>query len=405
MSLPDGDDVLAGTVYSHRARGRESTSFVYDAGYLADRRAYALDPQLPLSAGPHQSAVDLPMFRAFADSTPDRWGRNLIRRAERMRARDQHDTVRSFGEFDLLLGVRDDLRQGALRFRDPDTGEFVATHTGVPLLTDLPTLLSAADRVAGDAEDAEALLLLLRAGSSLGGARPKAHVRAANGRLAIAKFPSPADDWNVMAWEKTAHDLAAAAGIDTPTMSLLMIDGRSVLVIDRFDRDPAGRRIGYASALTMLEARDGDTGDYLDIGAVIEQRSPAAGTELRQLWRRMVFGVLISNTDDHLRNHGFLHDNADAWRLSPAFDLNPDPEPGEQHLATAIDGDTIVRLDAVMQVAAHFRVNDPLRVLGEVARAVSTWRQVAAANGLTRRDVDEMEPAFAQLDRARAIAG
>lgn len=291
-----------------------------------------------------------------------------------------------------------------MRFRDPDTGHFLGgDQTGVALLTDLPTLLSAADRVAGDNEDDEALRLLLRAGSSLGGARPKAHVLDLNGRLAIAKFPSPADEWNVMAWEKTAHDLAAAAGIVTPPVSLLTIVGRPVLVIERFDRDATGRRIGYASAMTMLEARDGDTGDYLDIGAVIEQRSPVATAELRQLWRRIVFGVLVSNTDDHLRNHGFLHDHAGAWRLSPAFDLNPEPEPGQKHLATAIAGNTLATLDVILRVAADFRIHDTLAVLNEVTKAVSHWRQVAAANGLTRRDLDQMEPAFAQLDRARTL--
>lgn len=407
----DGDDVRAGHLYSHRRRGSESASFTYSDAYLAHPDAYALDPQLPLVSGSQQTAVTLALFRAFADSSPDRWGRNLLLRRERIRAREQQTTARTFGEFDFLLGVRDDLRHGALRFRASDDPTYLATGAeGVPQLTDLPALLGAADRFATDTADHADLATLVHAGSSLGGARPKAHVLHPTGALAIAKFPSPASDtWNVMAWEKTALDLARDAGIAVPASQLVKVDQRDVLIVDRFDR-AEGRRIGYASALTMLEARDGDVGSYLDIAAVIEEHSASATAELMQLWRRVAFSVLISNTDDHLRNHGFLHRSGDVWGLSPAFDLNPNPDPGPKHLATAIaQDDTTASIDTVLAVASMFRLvpDEARRVLAQVVHACGQWDTVATRHGLSRRDVAEMAPAFEhpQVEQARVLTG
>src|SRR5882757_2817528 len=191
-------------------------------------------------------------------------------------------------------------------------------------MTDRPTLLSASDEVSrGD--DVAALALLLHAGSSLGGARPKAHVRMDSGRVAIAKFPSASDEWNVMAWEKTALDLAAAAGIRTPVNHLVSVAGRAVLVIDRFDRVDDGRRRGYMSAMTALEATDGDVRSYVDIAEVLEEQALEVTAELAQLWRRVAFSILISNTDDHLRNHALLHVRGNSWTPSwPRNWLAPD---------------------------------------------------------------------------------
>lgn len=402
-------NVLAGRMYSHRRRGAESASFVYDDRYLADSRAYALDPALPLVTGTLQTPVGRALFGAFADSSPDRWGRTLIQRAERARAKAQATVPRSMSELDLLLGVRDDLRQGALRFRLTDQEPFLATEdSGVPVLTDLPALLDIAARVELDTAGYEDLKRLLRAGSSLGGARPKAHVLDAAGRIAIAKFPSAsADAWNVMAWEKVALDLARDAGVIVPDCQLLQMGDRHVLIIDRFDR--RGRaRVGYASAMTMLEARDGDQRSYLEIAEVIEERSTTATTELHQLWRRIAFSILISNTDDHLRNHGFLHERGESWTLSPAFDLNPNPDPGPKDLSTAIDfTETRASVDILMGVASYFRLTDSaaLEILAEVTKAVARWRDVARSHGLLSRDMDIMEPAFehAEGDQARIL--
>ncbi len=268
---------------------------------------------------------------------------------------------------------------------------------GVPALTDLPVLLDLAARAETDDAGYDELRRLVRDGSSLGGARPKAHVLNASGKLAIAKFPSAASDtWNVMAWEKVALDLARESGISVPDSMLLRIGGRSVLVIDRFDRQ-GDARVGYVSALTMLEASGGEQRSYLDLAAIIEQHSSNASLELRELWRRMAFSVFISNTDDHLRNHGFLHAGGDRWGLSPAFDLNPNPDPGTTYLSTAIDEhDTTATLANVLAVADSFRL-DAATAEAEGSRvmtAVRRWRDVARHHGLSERECRDMSPAF-----------
>lgn len=406
-----GDEVVAGRLFSHRRRGHESASFVYDDAYLTRADAYAFDPALPLAQGTQQTPLGVVLFRAFADTAPDRWGRNLILRAEKRRAASEQATARSLGEIDFLLGVRDDLRQGAIRFRDPNTDSFLASaDAGIPELTDLPRLLDLAERVEADADTEAELRELLRAGSSLGGARPKVHVIDEQARVAIAKFPSARHDtWNVMAWEKVALDLAREAGIRVPDSQLHRIAGRSVLIVDRFDR--AGDvRIGYVSAMTMVEASDGGIGSYIDIAAVIEETSPAAGADLRELWRRIAFGVLISNTDDHLRNHGFLHAGGNTWTLSPAFDLNPNPAPGPKELSTAIDlHDTAASVTTLMSVAGFFRLTeaDASTVLREVVSATRRWRDVAIGHGLPAASISDMESAFEhdQTDVALALVG
>jgi serine/threonine-protein kinase HipA len=405
-----GESVLAGRLWSHRRRGGESTTFAYDAGYLGRPDAYELDPALKLVAGQQQTPAGRAIFGAFSDCAPDRWGRRLIARAQARRVQRDGGAPRSFGEIDYLLGVRDDLRQGALRFRDPESGVYLAEEqTGVPLLLDLPKLLGAAERLERDEAGEEELRTLLRGGSSLGGSRPKAHVLDRRGRVAIAKFPSSAlDDWDVTRWEAVALTLARAAGIGVPDWTLEPIDGKPVLIADRFDR--AGeRRIGYASAMTLLEASDSDRGSYLDIADAIERESPKPERDLEELWRRIAFSILISNTDDHLRNHGFLRAGEGGWTLSPAFDLNPDPRPGPKHLHTAIDlDDTSASVDTLMSVAGDFRLGrEPaLRILAEVGDAVGQWSSAAEAIGLKRTEIEQMRHAFdhEQADRARRIA-
>jgi serine/threonine-protein kinase HipA len=392
-----GEDALAGRLWSHRRRGAESATFAYASDYLQRPGAYALDPALPLVEGQQQTPDGRPMFGAFTDCAPDRWGRRLIVRAEQRRSR-RGGGDRGFGEVDFLLGVRDDLRQGALRFRDTETGDFLADErSGVPTLVALPRLLTAADRLDREEADEDDLEALLRGGSSLGGARPKAHVRLDSGHPAIAKFPSAErDEWDVMRWEAVALQLAAAAGIRVPAHQLLEVGGRAVLALERFDRDGT-ERIGYVSAMTMLEAGDGDARSYLDIVDVIETSSPAATADLHEHWRRIAFSILISNTDDHLRNHGFLRSSTAGWSLAPAFDLNPDPAPGTKHLSTAIDFDTTeARLDTLLAVAGYFRLADAeaRAALAEVIAATATWREVASRNGLNRAAVDRMAPAF-----------
>jgi len=404
-----GEDVLAGRLWSHRGRGMESATFIYETEYLSREGAYELDPTLPLSAGAQQTPAERKIFGAFSDCAPDRWGRRLMQRAERHRVGKEGGAERGFGEIDYLLGVRDDLRQGALRFRSPETATYLADETtGVPLLIELPRLLEAADRLdRDDASDAD-LQRLLRGGSSLGGARPKAHVLDRAGRVAIAKFPRAAsDEWDVIRWEAVALSLAGDARISVPRWTQHTVDGKAVLIVDRFDRHD-GLRIGYASAMTMLEAGDREPGSYLDIADVIERHSPSAARDLRELWRRIAFSIAISNTDDHLRNHGFLRDSSAGWSLSPAFDLNPDPQPGPKHLSTAIDYDsTAADVEALMRVSPRFRLSaDEARTaLRDVIDATSRWRTVAGELGLDRAAVERMTNAFEhdQAEAARAI--
>ena len=393
-----GSDVRAGQLWTHRRRQAESATFRYALEYLARPDAYQLDPALSLDEGPQQTREGQALFGAFTDCAPDRWGRRLVDRAERHRAEDEGDTRRSFGEIDYLLRVRDDLRQGALRFGYPGTDEFLWPEAmGIPPFIELGKLLGAADRMERDAESAEELALLLRGGSSLGGARPKAHACDPEGRISIAKFPSSEnDDWDVMLWEAVALTLASKAGLDVSSGHLYEIDGKHVLIVERFDRIN-GQRIGYVSAMTMLQRGDGDPGSYLEIADVIAQNSPHTERDLRELWRRIIFSILISNFDDHLRNHGFLRLTSAGWSLSPAFDLNPDPRPGRRELNTAIDFDRgDAKIELALSVAGEFRLSDNAAadIVREVSSATEQWQSVATRLGATLRDLDQMRPAF-----------
>lgn len=393
-----GRDVPAGRLWTHRHGRSESATFSYLEDYLQLDDAYALDPGLPLRAGQRQTPVDQPLFGAMSDCAPDGWGRRLVRRAESQRAREANTRQRGLTEIDFLLGARDDLRQGALRFRGHDSEQYLAVDSeGVPHLIGLPRLLNAAEELERDEPTSEDLRLLLHGGSSLGGARPKAHVLDTEGRLAIAKFPSPKnDDWDVIRWEAVALTLARHAGVTVPEHQLRVIEGRPVLVLRRFDRDTSGR-IGYLSAMTLLQTRDGEQASYLEIAEAIEECSPTADADLQELWRRIVFTILISNTDDHLRNHGFLRSSTAGWSLSPAFDLNPNPEGGAKQLTTAIDGsNTEASLATALEVAGLFRISAAqARVLiAEVLAATERWRDVARGTGLGGQQLERLEPAF-----------
>jgi len=404
-----GEDVPAGRLWSHRRRAAESMTFAYETAYLTRPGAYELDPTLPLLTGQQQTPQGRAIFGAFSDCAPDRWGRRLIQRTAEQRVRSEGGTERSFGEIDYLLEVRDDLRQGALRFRRQGSERYLAHETsGIPDLLELSTLLNAAEHLERDEASEVELGRLLRGGSSLGGARPKAHVLGKDGRVGIAKLPSPAtDDWDVIRWETVALNLARAAGIMVPDSSLHVIDGKPVLIVERFDRSD-GQRLGYVSAMTMLEASDGEDSSYLDIADVIERNSPTASEDLQQLWRRIAFSILIRNTDDHLRNHGFLRISTAGWSLSPAFDLNPDPRPQANLLSTAIDYDRReALLLTLMDVAEYFRLGEEeaRSILADVASATARWQAAAGKAGLDRSALERMAPAFehAQAQAARKI--
>lgn len=402
-----GVPVLAGSLWVHEG-GTESATFGYADAYLDDPRAYDLAPALPRSAGEFHTAVGHKMFSVFADSAPDRWGRALMGRGEKARAGAQGQTPRSLREADYLLGVRDDTRQGAIRFRVPG-GQYCSTRpTAVPKLVDLGRLLHGVEHLdkGGQVIDAD-LGDLIDAGSSLGGARPKAGVLDTSGRLAIAKFPrNRSDEWSVSGWEKLTLDLASRAGIDVAPSRLVPVlhDRDPVLVVDRFDRDPAGRRIGFASALTMLEAGDRERRSYLEIADVIERLSLRPGADLAQLYRRIVFSILVANTDDHLRNHAFLRTGS-GWALAPAYDLNPNPE-SPSRLSTAITlDDRSASIENALSVARYFRLSekDAASVVREVEAATREWRVMARSLGLRADQADVMASAL-DTDQRRIAA-
>ncbi|MGH9949081.1 MAG: type II toxin-antitoxin system HipA family toxin, partial [Pyrinomonadaceae bacterium] len=343
------------------------------------------------------------IFGSIGDSAPDRWGRVLMRRAESQRARAASETPRTLGEVDFLLGVSDEARQGALRFSEDPDGPFLASdgHRPIPPLVDLPRLLSATERYLDEEENADDLRLLLVPGSSLGGARPKASVRDNDGQLAVAKFPYKNDENNVVVWEAVAFALAERAGLSVPSWRLLDISGSRVLLTRRFDRI-LKTRIPFLSAMSMLQARDNDPRSYLEIADALRRYGAEPTVDLSQLWRRIVFSILISNTDDHLRNHGFIYERQKGWRLSPAYDLSPTPiEIKPRILTTTIDLDNgTASLDLALSVRQDFRLSleDGKAIIKEVGLAVSRWRDVAQLHVLSEREIDRMASAFEHAD-------
>lgn len=403
-----GVPVLVGRLFA-RARGnRESATFEYDRTWLAHAERFALEPALQLTPGAFHTGGNKPLFGAIGDSAPDRWGRALMRRAERRRAQRVGETPRTLREIDYLLGVNDEARMGALRFAGETGGPFLAPsdQAPVPPLIALPRLLSATQRIIDESESDEDLRLILAPGSSLGGARPKASVREADGSLAIAKFPHRDDEWNDVLWEATALTLAEQAGIATPRWRLTKVADADVLILARFDRESVVR-IPFLSAMSMLGAADHETHSYLEFADALRRHGAQAQDDLHSLWRRIVFNVLISNVDDHLRNHGFLYAGSSGWRLSPAYDLNPVPvDVRPRVLSTTIDGDEAsASLELALSVAEYFGLTsgEAQGAAGEVGKAVSPWRTVAARFGIGRAELERMHSAFEHRDLEHAL--
>ena len=299
----DGIDVPIGRVWARVRGGRETTSFEYASSWLTDGAQFELDPELPLGRGLFHT--DRGLFNVFADCAPDRWGQTLLRRHELARAKAERRTPRTLHAIDFVALVSDATRLGSLRLRAPGATEFLSPDTRIPPLVQLPRLLRASAAVVEDRDTADDLALLLAPGTSLGGARPKASVLDAEGRLAIAKFPSREDDWPITHWEAAALAMAEAAGIEVPPHRLVVVLKKPVLLVRRFDRDRT-RRVPFMSALTALAAKDGEVRSYVEIADTLRRTGASPREDLSQLWRRLVFNIVISNTDDHLRNHGFL---------------------------------------------------------------------------------------------------
>ena len=403
----NGAPVFVGQLWARQRKGRESASFEYDASWLQHPQRFALEPALVLSHGQHHTAANRRIFGAIGDSAPDRWGRVLIQRDERRKARAEHREPRTLNEVDYLIAVGDIARQGALRFSDNEEGPFLAAGVQIPPLIRLSALLNASLRLAADGGTDEDLKLLLAPGSSLGGARPKASVLDNDGLLSVAKFPHPADVFPVIPWEAVALTLAAKSGIPVPVWRMDKVAGRNVLLLRRFDRED-GRRVPFLSAMSMLDANDNETHSYMEIADAIRLYGASPAEDCAQLWRRVVFNILISNSDDHLRNHGFLYHPAGGWRLSPAYDLNPVPvDIKPRVLTTAIDeADGTASLDLAFQVAGHFglKADEAKKIVREVGKAVSGWRAIAKSLGLSAQDIDRMESAFEHAESKKVAS-
>lgn len=391
-----GRPVLTGRLWMLEKHGRETATFRYDAAWLSNPRAYALGPSLALGEGAFHSEDGT--FGPFRDSSPDRWGQKLMRHRERNRASAADTKARTLFAGDFLIGVDDETRVGALRFKETVDGPFLSqSDNPVPPVIELRKLLGATNRLERGRQRKGDLELILAPGGSLGGARPKATVRGKDGRLYVAKFPWVQDEWSVIRWEAVALELAGAAGIRAPKSELLPVLGSAVLLLDRFDRDAGNGRIGFISAMTALQAKDHDQRSYLEIVDALRQIGEAPGADARQLWRRLVFNVLISNTDDHLRNHALLRGEK-GWLLSPAFDMNPFPRDLNNglHVLALNEVDHAGSLEIAMSVADYFGVPsiEAKTIAGETAAAVKSWRSVAQARGISPQEVDLMSSAF-----------
>jgi serine/threonine-protein kinase HipA len=403
----DNEPVLIGRLWARERSGRESSSFVYDETWRARRGAFALSPALPL--GPGQFNTNRALFTAFTDAAPDSWGETLMRRHERAEAKKEDRAPRTMFAVDFLAGVDDRTRMGAVRFKDPSGSVFLTTK-GDPVhpLIDLSHLLAAATRFDKGRETNKDLALLLAPGTSLGGARPKATVRDKDGRLLVAKFPKRDDDWPVTQWEATTLDLAKAAGITVSTWHVETIANKAVLLLRRFDRTEAKTRTPFMSAMTALDETDHSKQQrsYLELAEVLRREGSKTEADLKQLWRRIVFNILVSNTDDHLRNHGFLR-RANGWELSPAFDMNPCPAEVKPRVhKLAIDEfDGTASLETALSVAVQFSLTkqEADTIAATVGAAVSDWRNVAKKYKLKAADIEHMSSAFEHDDLRRAI--
>jgi serine/threonine-protein kinase HipA len=399
-----------GWLHANRTRGREVFEYEFDRKVLrlpqlANPR---LDPRLGLFEGRQYPAQGHENFGVFADASPDRWGRLLMRRRlEREQRAGRADATARLHESDYLLGVHDSFRVGALRFRRDDSGDFLDNQHDVaaPPFVKLRQLEAASLALERDEDntDAEAgawLRMLIAPGGSLGGARPKASVVDPNGHLWIAKFPSVRDDHDVGAWELVVQTLARGCGLRVPdSKARRFANPHHTFLVKRFDRTDAGRRLHFASGMTLTGRKDGDdasTGaSYLELARVLIEQGARPAVDLKELWSRIVFNVLVSNTDDHLRNHGFIMQPGAGWLLSEVYDMNP--VASSNGLALNIsESDNSCDLDLVRSVAPYFRVDagTSTQTIERFMRVVKQWANVADHLEIGARARDRMASAF-----------
>ena len=399
------ETVHIGTLWMHPYRQTQA-SFAYTDAWLNHSAQFALQPALPLLQGQTHSLAGKATFGAIGDSAPDSWGRRLMHRAEQRRAKARGEMPRKLTEADYLLGVNDEARQGALRFSEADDRVFLSPSNdhNIPPLVKLGEILGATERYLADDETYDDLKLLMQPGTSLGGARPKASVWDKDRRLAIAKFHKPDDGYNVVVWEAVALALAGEAGLEVSESrieKIAKLENKPVLIVRRFDRSKTGGRIPFLSAMAMVDAEDHDDDhSYSDIARVIIQHSSRANADLAEMWRRIIFNVLICNRDDHLRNHAFLYEFHKGWRLSPLYDVNPSLEVRKPRMLESES------LASALAIAGEFRLTQPQAkdIAAEVARVIAkNWRRLAHRHGLSAQAIDDMAGAFVHDDATQAM--
>lgn len=393
---------LIGTIYLSQIRGKEFCSFEYDHNWLQNQNM-VLDPDLQLYSGRQFITDEKIIFGVFAGSCPDRWGRRLMNRREELRARERQEKPKKLLESDYLLGVYDESRMGALRFKTDLDGDFLSNDEefATPPWTSLRELEQASLAFEADSNplDTKWLKQLLAPGSSLGGARPKASVLAPDGSLWIAKFPSKHDDFNSGAWEMVVHDLAMLCKLNVPEAKAENFSKLgTTFLVKRFDRID-DQRIHFSSAMTMLGKTDGasaaDGSSYLEIVSFLKANGGTPKKDLIELWKRIVFSMAVSNTDDHFRNHGFLLTN-NGWELSPLYDVNPDIY-GEYLSLNVNKNESSIDFDLALRSARYYGVNE-----SEASAFISTikntvknnWESLAKKYRISRNEIIRMAPAF-----------
>ena len=395
---------LMGVLSVSPAKGKESFSFEYADAWLKSGFSQMIDPDLQLYSGAYYPRDDKPNFGVFLDSCPDRWGRVLMQRREAAIAKQEDRAAKKLLESDFLLGVYDTHRMGALRFNLDNDGPFLNDNKAMaaPPWTSLRELEHASFKFEEDNTDDPEYLkwvaMLIAPGSSLGGVRPKASVMDAHNNLWIAKFPSRNDDKNIAAWEMVTNQLAVNAGINVAEGKLLQFNNKyHTYLTKRFDRTAAGERIHFASAMTLLGHIDGEDASgasYLELMEFISRHGAAVEKDLEELWRRIVFSICVKNTDDHLRNHGFLLTEK-GWLLSPAYDINPN-EYGKGLSLNITDADNSLDLNLAMEVAGYFRLSDDKasQIIQQVSAVVKDWKKVAADYKISNAEQERMSAAF-----------
>jgi serine/threonine-protein kinase HipA len=399
-----GEPKLMGTLRAGNVRGKEIFAFEYAREWLKSAYLQVLDPELQWYTGPQYiNNEDKRNFGMFMDSSPDRWGRVLMRRRAAALAAMEQREARKLQESDYLLGVFDGHRMGAIRFKEDMDGPFLNDNedmatppwTALRALTEVSQKLEE-ENAAQDKAYFQWLALLFAPGASLGGARPKASIIDPEGNLWIAKFPSRNDQRDIGAWEMVINDLANAAGIDMSEARLERYASRQhTYMAKRFDRTPDGGRIHFASAMTLLGYHDFEEGaSYLELAEFIATNSAEPGKDLEELWRRILFSIYVCNTDDHLRNHGFLL-TPHGWRLSPAYDMNP-IEGGNGLKLNITEEDNSLDPELALQTIAYYRLTaeKAAEIHQQIKNAVSNWRNIASKYQLSRADQELMAASF-----------